>query len=73
MRKRGNVLEREGRCPGLHVRAEEKMSVFRSFYRAPNAIFGRVGRIASEGFTSEVNQMYTNLAIRPRSLPVEEN
>ena len=43
----------------------------RSFYRGANAIFGRVGRIASEEVV--LHLMLTNLAIRSRSLPVEEN
>jgi len=47
--------------------------VKRSFYRAANAIFGRIGRIAARSYYSaDQKQMYSCSSIRYRSLPTNQ-
>jgi len=58
---------------GVHIVESKSFKISthqsrRSFYRG-----ARQNCFWKGGFTSDVNQMYTNLAIRSRSLPVEEN
>jgi len=52
------VAGRELRCSVTHVK--------RSFHRVMNAVFGKVGRIASEEVTLQLakKRMYTNLNLR---------
>jgi len=63
---------------GVHIIESKSFKVSlvqcrRSFYRAANAVFGRVGRIDSgevHGYTFDRNEMFTSFSTRSRSLPL---